>query len=391
MRTLNLSRSGSNKIRSHQTELKTSDVEDSLKPIPPGEWCVLSYENSRWLGFVNPLVDEKFASVQVLGPLAGPAPAPEDFLRQKLLRAIERRRSFKGYLDGCRIFYGTSDGLPGLIIDLFKNAAVIQINTAGIDRHRELIAATVSSELGRLAFFLDNPKYREKEGLPQFPKADLPALEAVENGLRYELRSEVIQKVGFYYDHRENRRALGGILGRLERLPTRGLDLFSYVGAWGQTALDAGVPHVDFVDQGDFASEITRALELNSFGSRGEFHRADVFRFLEESQKSYDLVMCDPPAFAKSPTQKSQALDGYSKLHRRVLRVISQGGIVAFSSCTHYVSHEEFQKNVLDAAHREGKKLQLLFSGLQGWDHPVSSLQEKSNYIKSYIYRTESA
>ncbi len=104
----------------------------------------------------------------------------------------------------------------------------------------------------------------------------------------------------------------------------------------------------------------------------------------------FDLVLCDPPAFAKSQPQKDQALEGYSKLHRKVLKASRPGAMLAFSSCTHYVSHEEFQKNILDAAMKENKKLQLIYSGMQGWDHPVPSLMDKSNYIKSYFYLMES-
>jgi 23S rRNA (cytosine1962-C5)-methyltransferase len=102
------------------------------------------------------------------------------------------------------------------------------------------------------------------------------------------------------------------------------------------------------------------------------------------------MILCDPPAFAKSHLQKDQALEGYSKLHRKVIKASQPGALLVFSSCTHYVSHEEFQKNILEAAHKENRKIQLLLSGMQGWDHPVSSLSEKSNYIKCYFYLLES-
>jgi 23S rRNA (cytosine1962-C5)-methyltransferase len=145
------------------------------------------------------------------------------------------------------------------------------------------------------------------------------------------------------------------------------------------------------VDQGDFSQDILKVLATNGFSDRGFFHRGDVFKFLDEAarEEPFDLIMCDPPAFAKSSKQKAQALEGYSKLHRKVFKAASPDAILVFSSCTHYVSHDEFQKNILDAAFKEGKKLQLLFCGIQGWDHPVKSLSEKSNYIKSYIYRLE--
>lgn len=389
MRTLTLSKSGFNKIRSQQNELKAADIQDSLKPLPPGEWCHLVAEEHRWLAFVNPLVGEKNTAVHVL---AGAPVAPETFIRSRLEAAVKRRRQFRGYESGARLFFGSSDGLPGLIIDQFRNAILVQINTAGVDRYRDLVAATLNELLKIDVYFLDNPKYREKEFLPQYEGKLVPGLSVEENELVYELRSEVIQKVGFYYDHRENRLALRAIVSRLTKTYETGLDLFCYAGAWGMNALKAGVRHVDFVDQGDFQAEVETGLQGNSFTNRGSFRRQDVFKFLDEAiaaGRNYDLIMCDPPAFAKSLQQKDQALDGYSKLHRKVLRLVSPGGLVVFSSCTHYVSHDEFQKNVTDAARKEGRSLQLLHCGVQGWDHPISSQNEKSNYIKSYFYISE--
>ncbi len=394
MRTLTLSKSGFNKIRSHQKELKTGDIEGSVKSIPPGEWCLLQAEKNLWAAFVNPMVDEKFAAVHLLDEVKSSEPfSPEKFITDKIIRAVSLRKQFIGYDEGSRVFYGMSDGLPGLIADHFTNATVIQINTAGIDRYRDLIGEVFEKQLGVKSYFLDNAKYRERESLPVFPHDPVPSLTVKENNLTYHLRSEVIQKVGFYYDHRENRKALQDILSRLKRRPERGLDLFSYAGAWGMNALKGGIGFVDFVDQGDFSREIEEGLKLNGFSGKGRFFRHDVFKFIDDATAKkdfYDLIMCDPPAFAKSHLQKDQALEGYAKLHRKVLKIASPGALVVFSSCTHYVNHEEFQKNVLDSSLKEGRKIQLIHSGIQGWDHPVRSQADKSNYIKSYFYILES-
>lgn len=396
MRTLRLTKSGHNKLKSYQRELKVQDLEDSIKSLPPGEWCFLVAPGSddAYVATVNPLINEKFPCVQILK--SGSTKdlqdfSPETLIEEKLTSAFERRQRFKGYETGARLFYGTVDGLTGLIIDGFANACVIQINTAGIDRYRELIRTKMSALTGVKAYFLDNPKYREKEFLPTFEVEPLPALTVKENGLTYELSAEVIQKVGFYYDHRENRAQLASLLSRLKKVPERGVDLFCYAGSWGLNAMKAGVKTMDFVDQGNFDEVIRGALTTNRLGE-GRFHRSDVFKFLDDavaSGRRYDLVICDPPAFAKSPLQKSQALDGYSKLHRKVFRAAAPGAICALSSCTHYIDHDEFQKNVLDAAHREGKKIQLLYCGMQGWDHPVEFLGDRGNYIKSYFFIME--
>ncbi len=394
MRTLILSKSGFNKLRSHQRELKAADLEGSLKSIPPGEWCFLQAEKSLWISFVNPQVDDKYASVQVLDEIKDPSGfSVEEFISRKILSAVNIRKRFVGYENGSRVFYGGSDGLPGLIADHFTNAVLIQINTAGVDKHRDLIARELSSNLGVKAYFLDNAKYREKEFLPTFETDAVPALTVTENDLSYYLRPEIIQKVGFYYDHRENRMFLQSLLKRLKAPMERGVDLFCYAGAWGMNALQGGVKRIDFVDQGDFSEEVSKALELNHFAGRGNFFRQDVFRFMDEAiarKDQYDVVLCDPPAFAKSSLQKDQALEGYSKLHRKVMKLASPGALLVFSSCTHYVNHDEFQKNIQDASMKENKKLQLLHSGVQGWDHPVRSQSNRANYIKSYFYILES-
>lgn len=396
MRSLSLSKSGINKIRAHQFELKVSDFEDSVKPIPPGEWCLLKLSQQEFLvGFVNSLIDEKYSCAQVLTALSleeAKSFTAEKFIAGKIKAACERRARFSDYEKNARIFYGSSDGLPGLIIDQFENASIIQINTAGIDKYRDFIGETVASLMKTECYFLDNPKYREKEFLPTFTNKPLPELHVIENGLRYKIRPEVLQKVGFYYDHRENRLQLMNMIARLKTKPRNGVDLFSYAGAWGMSALKSGVEEVHFVDQGDFAVEVEESLKLNNFSGRGKFNRTDVFKYLDEAiQKNnkFDLILCDPPAFAKSALQKNQALEGYSKLHRKVLKALAPNGLVAFSSCTHYVSHAEFQKNVLDAALKEGRKVQMIYSGMQGFDHPVPSLEDKSNYIKSYFYIVE--
>ena len=398
MRSLLLAKNGLNKIRAHHKELKQVDVEDSIKSLPPGEWCLLSHPelNGGLACFINPMIDEKYSCIHLLEFIPKneiPTFNAEVLVEKLLTSAYQRRQRFIDYKQGARIFYGASDGLPGLIIDQFQDKAVIQINTAGVDKFRNLIKKTIEILISGKAYFLDNAKYREKEFLPTFENETLPSLNIIENGIKYSLRSEVLQKVGFYYDHRENRYQLTLLLARLNRKFTNAADLFCYAGAWGFAALKSGVESVSFVDQGDFQSEIKTGLEINNFQGNGSFVRSDVFKFLDQAiQKNnlFDLILCDPPAFAKSYQQKDQALDGYSKLHRKVIKAAMPGALLSFSSCTHYVDHEEFQKNILDAALKENKKLQLIYTGMQGWDHPVASLMDKSNYIKCYFYLMES-
>jgi 23S rRNA (cytosine1962-C5)-methyltransferase len=392
-----LAKSGLNKIRAHQRELKASDIEDSIKSIPPGEWCWLRHSTipQPLLAFLNPLVDEKFVSAYVLdlsGLKVEEITSPETLIKNKLSEAVARRKRFVSYEQNARLFYGVADGLPGLIADKFGDKIIVQINTAGIDRYRDFIKNCLEELTSAKVFFLDNQKYREREFLPVFENEAVPDITITENDLRYHLRSEVMQKIGFYYDHRENRYQLIQMMERLNHKFVHALDLFSYAGAWGLSALKGGAQKCTFVDQGDFETEVNTALKMNGFLDNGSFVRSDVFKFLDDqiSKKIlFDLILCDPPAFAKSHLQKDQALEGYSKLHKKVMKIAAPGAMVVFSSCTHYVGHEEFQKNIVDASYREGRMLQLVYTGMQGWDHPVSSLMDRSNYIKSYFYILE--
>jgi 23S rRNA (cytosine1962-C5)-methyltransferase len=306
VRQLKIARSGVLKLRQHQRELKKSDLDGPIKSLSPGEWCIFLADDLErgHIGYVNPFVEDKYPCVYLVSDLAPNETeiSPQELIRRKITQSFAKRQLFSDYEQGSRLFYGESDGLPGLIIDSFISICIIQINTAGLDTYRDFIQELTQSLTGKKALLLDNQIYREREQLPVFAKPLIPDLEISENGYRYHVRSEVIQKVGFYYDHRENRKQLGWILSRLKNKPSIGLDLFCYTGAWGINALGASVKEMVFVDQGNFSAEIDAALNLNHFTGRGKFHRLDVFKFLDQAAElgnKFDLILCDPPAFAK--------------------------------------------------------------------------------------------
>jgi 23S rRNA (cytosine1962-C5)-methyltransferase len=286
--------------------------------------------------------------------------------------------------------FGGSDGLPGLIVDSFKNCALAQINTAGLDQFREKIKSELATSLGSPVFFLDNEEYRKAEGLPNYEsELEINALEVSEGGLHFELSKNRIQKVGFYYDHRENRAKLSGMISRMNKKFQKGLDLFCYAGAWGMTMAKSGVAAVDFVDQADLASDFDRNLELNDLSGEHRFHRKDGFQFLKEIRNEYDIIVSDPPAFAKSPKGKKKALEGYQKLHRLCLRAIKNNSYFAACSCTRYVDLKEFLSTVEHAAKLSGSKVTLIDIGTQGLDHPCYGLDDKANYLKYGLFLVE--
>jgi 23S rRNA (cytosine1962-C5)-methyltransferase len=387
------------KVIRGECELSEKDVVEIPKGLLPGEWILLLDKNSsrKYIAHINPY-SESYFKIKIVRniPIEWKSDSKEteiavDFLRQNITIAFQKRLMFKDYNKGCRLIYGSSDGLTGLIVDVYLKYIFIQINVAGIDRFRNEVSSCIQSLYpGHVVRFFDNIQYRKQEVLPIYdvePMAD--NLDVSENEIMYQVSKRTLQKIGYYYDHRENRRKLLDTLGKISINKGVGLDLFSYVGSWGLHMLKGGVGHVDFVDQGDLSIDIENNLDRNGYKGQGSFYRSDVFKFLDdafEKKKFYNIIVSDPPAFTKSEKNKSTAIGGYEKLHQKALRLISNEGLFIAASCTHYVSHEELDKTVQVSANKNNQILQLLDIGVQGYDHPAKGFTDKGFYIKYLLY-----
>jgi 23S rRNA (cytosine1962-C5)-methyltransferase len=269
---------------------------------------------------------------------------------------------------------------------------MVSCNTAGVDRYRLFLKDLYDNLTNKPVFFWDSEKKRSLELLPKYGETiDLGYIEIIENNFNYKVSLEKIQKNGWYFDHRENRLKIERILSQMKELSEHGLDLFCYQGAWGMHLLRAGVGDVLFVDQADMGKTIESNLKLNGFKNQ-EFVRDNVFDFLDEciqAERKFGVVVSDPPAFAKSEAEKKNAIDGYSKLHKKIFKILSPGSVVVFASCTYYVSESELEKTILHAARENKRDLKLLDRGLQAFDHPFDAVESKNNYIKCFIYYVE--
>ena len=387
------------KILRGERELSEKDVEEIPKGFIPGEWiCILDNTAKRkYISYINPYA-EIFFKIKIMkvvewsfSPSELEGHVAEKVISELLIASVKKRDLFADYSNGSRLVYGISDSLPGLIVDKYKKYILIQINTAGIDRFRDLIQSILQKKFeSHKVIFYDNEEYRKAEVLPTFTKVELDGdLEILENNLQYKIPRNVLQKIGYYYDHRENRSRLKLLLTRLNIKKENGLDLFSYVGSWGLHLLSAGIRNVEFVDQGNMQEVIGTNLELNNFSGKGQFVRADVFKYLDDAlagNKKFDVIVSDPPAFAKSEKNKISALQGYEKLHMKSMKLLNDQGIMVVASCTHYANYEELDRTVQDAAFRNGQSVQLLDLGGQGFDHPMTGLKDKSFYIKYLVY-----
>ena len=366
----------------------------------PGEWTLIEDQHLKknYIAYINPYADS-FYKIKILSEdtdkkhnvKSDEETVAKDIIVKNLQTAFRKRDFFKEYADGARLVYGMNDSLPGIIVDKYKKYILAQINTAGMDRFRDLIKAQIETRYpDHKVLFFDNHEYRKAEVLPLHePEKITEDLEVSENGLKYRISQSVMQKIGYYYDHRENRSKLARLLERTNVSKKTGLDLFSYVGSWGLHMLSAGVERVEFVDQANMEDVTKNHLELNGFQGRGEFFRSDVFKFIDaaiSAGKKYDVIVSDPPAFTKSEKNKLMAIQGYEKLHLKAMKLLNDEGLMVVASCTHHVNYEELDKTVQDAALKNSQRVHLLDLGAQGFDHPFSGFQDKSFYIKYLVY-----
>ncbi|MBC7714341.1 MAG: class I SAM-dependent rRNA methyltransferase [Rhizobacter sp.] len=388
------------KVVRGERELSEKDLVEMPKGLRPGEWVIIDDQLSKknFIAYINPY-SESFYKIKVIKEDAAKKynaksdeeSAALEIIISHLQTAFKKREFYNDYSSGARLVYGMNDSLPGIIVDKYEKYIFAQINTAGMDRFRNSIKAEIEKYYPeQKVLFFDNPEYRKAEVLPVHDPEKMEGdLEVLENGLKYKISQQVMQKIGYYYDHRENRSKLSHLLKRTSFNKKTGLDLFSYVGSWGLHMLASGVENVEFVDQGNMEEATQKNLALNNFSGRGTFTRADVFKFLDTNAaagKKYDVIVSDPPAFTKSEKNKAQAIQGYEKLHLKAMKLLSDEAVMVVASCTHHVNYEELDKTVQDAALKNFQKVHLLDLGVQGFDHPFSGFKDKSFYIKYLVY-----
>ncbi|MEH0859958.1 class I SAM-dependent rRNA methyltransferase [Halobacteriovorax sp. DPLXC-1] len=388
MRTINIKKKINLRFEEKVILLSENDIEDSLKSYRPGEWCFFEFNKAKHIGFVNPNSSRK----KNICVYKYSQDDPLSLIKNLIKNAVSYRKEI-GYALDSRLIYGEADGLPGVIVDSYENCAILQINSAGMDQFRNDIKAYLNELIDKDVLLLDNETYRKIEELPTFKKDELPEVISVtENGFKYKIDRELMQKVGYYYDHRENRRKFEELTIRTGQSFKKGLDLFTYVGSWGLHLLRANVSKVDFVDQANMQGVVDEHLSLNNFSGKGTFIRSDVFKFLDgaiNSGNEYDIIVCDPPAFSKNYKDKKAALKGYEKLYNKIFQIIENGGLLAAASCTQNISMSELDQCVLKAANKIGVSVKLIDTGIQGLDHPISNLDSRSNYIKYLAYKVD--
>ena len=320
----------------------------------------------------------------------------DTFWYGKLQSAFDMRRSI-GIVDNpsnntYRLVHGEGDNIPGLIIDVYGPTAVMQAHSVGIHLERKRIAAQLIQVMGER---VKNVYYKSETTLPF--KADLGQEDgfiiggsndnvAVENGLKFHVDWLKGQKTGFFVDQRDNRSLLEHFSAG-----KRVLNMFCYTGGFSFYAMRGGATLVHSVDSSAKAIELTtKNVELNFPGDkRHEAFCEDAFKYLDKAGGDYDLVILDPPAFAKHRGALHNALKGYTRLNMKAFEKIRPGGILFTFSCSQVVTKDNFRNAVFTAAALAHRNVRILHQLHQPADHPINIFHPEGEYLKGLVLYVE--
>ncbi|MGO9038876.1 MAG: class I SAM-dependent rRNA methyltransferase [Steroidobacteraceae bacterium] len=385
---LRLKRNEDRRLQAGHLWVFSNEVDAQQTPLPkfrPGDLVRILAHNDRALGlaYVNP---QSLICARLLGTWNLP---DADWFAVRIRIALELRKRL--YAEPYyRLVYGESDGLPGLVIDRYGAQCVVQIGTAGMERLKAPIQEAVLRVLEcETLLFKNDGSARELEGLPAYVEAARGGIDefgsVVEAGLRFALPLAAGQKTGWFFDQAANRRALT----KYVRAGARVLDVFSYVGAWGLRAARDGAAEVICIDSSALALELV-AKNAESNALKVTTRKGDAFAILEAlagENARFDIVIVDPPAFAKRKKDLPKALAAYKRLNQLAMQLLAADGILVSSSCSYHVSAEDLQEAIARAARGAGKHVQLLEMGGQAPDHPVHPAIPETRYLKAYFCR----
>jgi len=311
------------------------------------------------------------------------------FIRNKIEAAWHYRQQILQEPEYCRLIFGEADFLPGLIVDKFGDYLVVQTLALGMDIRMDVILEVLEAIFSPIGIYERNDvRVRELEGLPQrtgYLKGEFSTLLTVfENGLPFYADIAEGQKTGFFYDQRENRQTLAALVK-----DARVLDCFCHTGSFAIHAAKFGAREV-------FASDISEAaitlaeknIELNGVQDIVRLQAANAFdllRELTEAREQFDVVILDPPAFAKSKGALEGAARGYKEINLRGLRLLKNGGFLVTCSCSYHMDENLFLAIVQDAAEDVGRKIRLVEYRTQAKDHPILLSAPETKYLKFLV------
>jgi 23S rRNA (cytosine1962-C5)-methyltransferase len=356
-----------------------------------GDWVEVKAATGGTLGYGH--YQKGTISVRLL--TFSKEPPGDDVYTTKIHEALRLRNSanvISEFTNSFRLVNAEGDGLPGLIIDMYNGAAVVQAHSAGFHKDRHLVAEALRRVFpeGLKSVYYKSLSTSSEKAAHEYllGMSGLPHI-AMEHGNKFYVDWEEGQKTGFFLDQRENRK----LLGEMSK-GARVLNTFCYTGGFSVYALNGGARLVHSVDASGKAVELTRKnIELNGFDQ--ELHQSfamDTFDFLggladrsEGEENAYDVIILDPPAFAKHKDARHQAMKGYQRLNAEAMRVIKPGGIIFTFSCSQVVDRQLFYDTVVSSAIQAGREIKVLHHLSHPADHPVSIYHPEGEYLKGLV------
>ena len=321
----------------------------------------------------------------------------DDWWKAKIIEAVNVRRQL-GLLESkenntCRLIHAEGDGLPGLIADFYSGVLVIQCHTPGMHKEIKLLCTAFSSALGDALFAVYDKSSKSlakhggiisEDGLVW---GKLPENHhAMEHGHKFKIDWEKGQKTGFFIDQRENR----NLLAHYSK-GKKVLNVFSYTGGFSVYAMKAGATEVHSLDSSARALEICdENVLLNDLPTEG--HKSlqeDAIAYLKEDLSEYDIIVLDPPAFAKRATARHAAVQGYKRINLRAIESMKPGSLLFTFSCSQAVDEKLFTNTVIAAAIQSNRTVRILHRLHQPADHPVSAFHPEGSYLKGLVLRVD--
>ena len=367
-------------------------IQEMPDHLSDGCWVEVQQHGGKVLGYGH--FQRGTIAVRMLS--FGEESPQSDFWLKKIGLAFDVRRRanvFSDSTNACRLVHGEGDGLPGLIIDYYDRAAVVQAHSIGMHEDRHLISTALQNILPD---FVTSVYYKSLSAIPGkmrdpaqdeylFGMGGVPHT-IVEHGNKFFVDWEEGQKTGFFLDQRENRKMLGDFCqGK------RVLNTFCYTGGFSVYALRGNAEIVHSVDASEKAIELARRnIELNGFSSDTHTcYAEDTFDFLKDKKDEYDVLILDPPAFAKHRDARHQAVKGYQRLNAEAIRLIRSGGIIFTFSCSQVVDRQLFYDTIVSAGLQTGREIRVLHHLSQPADHPVSLYHPEGQYLKGLVLYVE--
>ncbi|GAB4295873.1 MAG: class I SAM-dependent rRNA methyltransferase [Ignavibacteriaceae bacterium] len=365
----------------------SDEIAGHVEEIPAGELVRIITAEGKEIGYGfynrHSLISVRFISET-------PVENFYEFFRKRIRKAIQFRKEIYPDRTSLRIVHSESDFLPGLIIDKYNDTYVLQVNSAGIEKNIDVIIEVLKDELGAKNIFTSNNFYfRRLEGLTESDSVyeGNVTTEIISDGeITYTVNFQESQKTGFYFDQHENRKTVQSFASGKTVL-----DCFCNSGGFGLHAAKGGAAKVIFIDSSLPAVENAKQNFMNNkFTCEPAFIHQEVFSYLADCARAgikFDLIVLDPPAFARGKKDIHKAGKAYRKLNRIALGLLADGGYLFTASCSHHIDRESFRKILFNSVKDSGKYVQLIHFAGASPDHPVLVSMPESEYLKFAVLR----